>query len=135
MMVWRLIPGDDRTYAAQIASQVRHGVAEARLRPGDRLPAARELAGMLQVNLHTVLRAYQELREEGLLDLRRGRGATITARAQEPRGPLLTRAADLVAEARRAGAGLAETLDAVERIWRAEPSPAPAASVTTQGER
>lgn len=122
MIVWRLDSGDERTYAAQIASQVRRGIAEGEIGPGARLPSGRELAAMLEINLHTVLRAYQELRDEGLLDLRRGRGAVVTLQAGSSRGAVLARASELVAEARRTGAGLAEALDAVARAWHQEPA-------------
>ena len=64
---------------AQIAASIRVDMAAGRLKPGDRLASARELAEALEVNLHTVLRAYQALRDEGLLDMRRGRGATVTS--------------------------------------------------------
>lgn len=75
----------------QIAASVRADLLSGRLRPGDRLPAAREVADAIEVNVHTVLRAYQELRSEGLLDLRRGRGAVVSASA----GPLAELADDI----------------------------------------
>ena len=65
----------------QLVDGIRGGIVSGRIRAGERLPAARELADMLDVNIHTVLRAYQVLRDEGLLDLRRGRGATVAASA------------------------------------------------------
>jgi GntR family transcriptional regulator len=63
----------------QLVDGIRGGIVAGRIRNGERLPAARELAQSLDVNIHTVLRAYQLLRDEGLLDLRRGRGATVAA--------------------------------------------------------
>lgn len=63
---------------SQVAASIRADMAAGRLKPGDRLSPARELAAALGVNLHTVLRAYQALRDDGLVDMRRGRGATVT---------------------------------------------------------
>lgn len=65
----------------QVAASVRTGAASGRIRPGDRLPSAREVAAALDINLHTVLRAYQDLRDEGLVTMRRGRGAVLTESA------------------------------------------------------
>jgi GntR family transcriptional regulator len=62
----------------QVAGSIRADMAAGRLSPGDRLPSARDVAASLGVNLHTVLRAYQVLRDEGLVDMRRGRGAVVT---------------------------------------------------------
>ncbi|MFE4591801.1 GntR family transcriptional regulator [Streptomyces laurentii] len=88
----------------QIAACVRGALADGSAEPGERLPAARELADSLGVNVHTVLRGYQRLREEGLIELRRGRGAVIVPGAQAPdRAHLVERLHALVGEARRLG--------------------------------
>ena len=70
--------------------------------PGDRLPPARDLAAVLGVNANTVLRALRTLRDEGLLEFRRGRGVTVTQAAPQ-RGLIVTRARELVALAREHG--------------------------------
>ncbi|MGH1505150.1 MAG: GntR family transcriptional regulator [Acidimicrobiales bacterium] len=72
-----LDPGSPLPIAAQLAAGIRAQVADGELAPGDTLPPARDLAAALGVNLHTVLRGYHELRDEGLVELRRGRGARI----------------------------------------------------------
>ncbi|QEO10815.1 GntR family transcriptional regulator [Protaetiibacter larvae] len=101
-MLIRIDPGSGVAIYDQIATSVRADAIRGRLRPGDRLPAARELAEALEVNIHTVLRAYQDLRDEGLIDLRRGRGAVATDAAGRA-GALLDGVRALVADARRAG--------------------------------
>jgi len=81
-MLLRIDPESADPLFAQLAAALRAQIANGDLREGDRLPAARDVASGLGVNLHTVLHAYQELRDEGLVDLRRGRGAVVTAQAQ-----------------------------------------------------
>ena len=80
-MLIRIDPSAEEPLFSQIAGAIRQQVAGGTLGVGNKLPPAKSLAEQLDVNLHTVLRAYQELRDEGLVELRRGRGATITAQA------------------------------------------------------
>jgi GntR family transcriptional regulator len=77
----RIDPGSDVPIFDQVAGSIRADMVTGHIRPGDKLAPARALAASLQVNLHTVLRAYQLLRDEGLVDMRRGRGAVATPAA------------------------------------------------------
>lgn len=80
-MLIRTDPSSEVPLFAQIAASVRADAVAGRLNPGDRLPSAREVAAALDVNLHTVLHAYQLLRDEGLVSMHRGRGAVVTEAA------------------------------------------------------
>lgn len=76
------LSGDpDRPLYAQLADAFRSEIARGALGEGETLPAARALAQALDMNVHTVLRAYQLLRDEGIVDLKRGRGARVTRAA------------------------------------------------------
>jgi GntR family transcriptional regulator len=79
-MLLRIDPTSAVPLFEQLAASVRFDASRGAIRAGDRLPAARDVADSLDVNVHTVLRAYQALRDEGLVDLRRGRGAVVTDR-------------------------------------------------------
>jgi DNA-binding transcriptional regulator YhcF (GntR family) len=108
-------PGSSEPLFAQIAAQVRAAIAAGTVAPGDRLPPARELADALGVNMHTVLRAYGDLRDEGLVDMRRRRGV-IVLDAGDQRARLLELARELVAEARRQGVTTAELRRLLEEV-------------------
>lgn len=62
----------------QVRSQVVSQVATGQLRPGDRLPPVRRLAGDLGLASGTVARAYRELEAAGVV-VTRGRNGTVVA--------------------------------------------------------
>jgi GntR family transcriptional regulator len=96
----------------QIAAQVRHAIAHGEIASEERLPAAKDLAAAVGVNLHTVLRAYAELRDAGLIELRPRRGAVV--RPQAPvRARLTEQVRQLVQAARRQGLTTPEILELV----------------------
>ncbi|GII75045.1 GntR family transcriptional regulator [Sphaerisporangium rufum] len=107
-------PASNQPLADQVAASVRAAVADGTAGPGDRLPSARSVATALDINLHTVLRGYQQLRDEGLVELRRGRAATITQLAAD-RGRLRLRdaAERFAAAARHLGASDDEAVAAL----------------------
>ena len=109
-MLMKVDTSSDQPLFVQLAASIRADAAAGRLQPGERLPTARDVAESLGINVHTVLHAYQELRTEGLVELRRGRGAVVT----EAAAPLAALHADvlaLVAKARNLGLS-PETLSA-----------------------
>jgi len=85
----------------QVAAEIRRAIADGEAGPGERLPRARDLAAVLGVNANTVLRALRALRDEGLLEFRRGRGITVAGSPQ--RGAVVDRTRELVRFAREHG--------------------------------
>ena len=98
----------------QVAAEIRRAIADGEIGPGERLPPARDLAAVLGVNANTVFRALRLLQDEGLLDLRRGRGAYVAGTAQ--RGAVVARAKELVEFARGQGFRRQELIDLIEGL-------------------
>lgn len=99
-MLIRVDPASSIPLFEQLAATIRSEVLRESISVGERLPAARDLATTLDINVHTVLRSYQLLRDEGLIELRRGRGAVVTDRARDY-AALAAVLPQLVAEAKR----------------------------------
>ena len=66
----------------QLMEQVKHSIETGALRPGEQLPGIRPLAEELVMNPNTVAKAYRELEHEGVIELRHGAGAFVSANAQ-----------------------------------------------------
>jgi GntR family transcriptional regulator len=98
-MFLRIEKGSAVPVSRQIANQIASHCASGNVRPGDRLPSVRELARELAVNQNTILRVYERLCGEGLLEMRHGQGTFVAARAK--RGQLAVHRERLIDELRQ----------------------------------
>jgi GntR family transcriptional regulator len=98
----------------QVGGAIRRAIADGEAKPGERLPPARDLAAVLGVNTNTALRALRQLRDEGLLEFRRGRGVTVAGTPE--RGAVIARAGELVRFARQQGYRTDELIQIIEAI-------------------
>ena len=112
-MLLRIDGASSQPVNEQIADQIRGLIASGSVEPGEKLPPARQLADGLSVNVHTMLRAYQTLRDEGLLEIRRGRGTVVTERAPEV-ADVSALAQHLVEQARRVGLSRPQIIQLLE---------------------
>jgi GntR family transcriptional regulator len=111
----------------QIADDLRRHLVDERLKPGDLLPPIRQLALDLGVHFNTVALAYRLLADEGWLELKRRRGATVIAR-NAPRAVdrrqvdgLLRQVAQIAAQLRSAGMSSRQISSALRRIAQGAP--------------
>jgi DNA-binding transcriptional regulator YhcF (GntR family) len=79
-MFLRIEKGSAVPISRQIADQIATLCASGSLRPGERLPSVRELARELAVNQNTILRVYERLSGEGMLEMRHGQGTFVAPR-------------------------------------------------------
>jgi GntR family transcriptional regulator len=105
---------EDTPLYQQVAAEIRRAIAEGEARPGERMPLAKDLATILGVNTNTVLRALRELRDEGMLEFRRGRGITVAGTPE--RGVVMARVKDLIVFARQQGYQPAEVIAMIEAV-------------------
>jgi GntR family transcriptional regulator len=101
MSGYKIDPSRPEPLYEQVAAEVRRAIAEGTAAAGERLQLANDLATALGVNRNTVLRAMRLLRDEGLLEFRRGRGITVAGTPD--RGALQRKVNELVRFAREQG--------------------------------
>src|SRR6516165_11746882 len=99
----------------QVAAAIRRAIADGEAGAGERLPPARDLAAVLGVNANTVFRALRTLRDEGIVEFRRGRGVTVTGEAPQ-RSVIVAKARELVLLARRCGYRPDELVQIIEQV-------------------
>src|ERR1700735_2586463 len=97
----RIDRADPTAVLEQVAAEIRRAILDGEAEPGERLPPAKDLAAELGVNTNTVLRALRLFRAEGPLELRRGRGVSVSGTPE--RAAILLKAQELLETARRHG--------------------------------
>lgn len=107
-MIFRVSATSGQPIYLQLMEQVRHAIETGVLQDGDQMPGIRTLAEELVVSHNTVAKAYTELQHAGLLELRHGAGAYISAKKgaktrAEPMQRAQAKVAGLVNELRAAG--------------------------------
>lgn len=70
----------------QIRMQIVEGIATGALKPGESLPSVRQFASDLGINLHTVNKAYNFLKQDGFIIVHRQKGVTVNP----DKGPKVT---------------------------------------------
>ena len=84
MIHLRLEPRSGLPPYVQLVKQIRFAVRNGTLRPGMKLPAAREVVSSLAINPNTVFKAYAQLEREGLITSRPGQGTFVAANVPHP---------------------------------------------------
>ena len=98
----------------RVAGEIRRAISEGEAKPGGRLPPAKDLAVVLGVNTNTVLRALRELRDEGPLEFRRGRGITVVGTPKQ--SAVIERAKELLHYARTQGYKPDELIQIIQQL-------------------
>ncbi len=115
-MLLTVDPAAPQPLFEQLVASIRNAILSGSVVSGERLPTARDLAQSLDINLHTVLRAYQVLRDEGFIELRRGRGAVVTERTRDYE-QLMADIGRLVSEAKRLDLTPSALSDLIREAW------------------
>ena len=114
-LVFQAVDRGDRTpLHEQVAAEIRRAISDGEAGPGDRIPQARDLATVLGVNSNTVLRALRLLRDEGLLEMGRGRAIRVTGSVD--RGAVTVKTRELIELARRHGYRRDELIAMIYRL-------------------
>jgi GntR family transcriptional regulator len=98
----------------QVAAEIRRAIANGEAKPGGRIPQAKDLAAVLGVHTNTVLRALRLLRDEGLLEV--GRGRAITVAGTPDRGVVIAKMKELIELGRRSGYRREELVEMLQTL-------------------
>jgi GntR family transcriptional regulator len=122
MITFQLNPKSGVPRYRQIQDQIRYGIASGLLSPGEQLPTVRALAVELSINPNTVIKAYNDLEREGIINTEQGTGTFISAQASasvpkaERRAKLESLCSEFLAQAARYGFSSEEVIKGIESL-------------------
>jgi GntR family transcriptional regulator len=120
-MLLRPNPASGVPIYLQLMEQVKHAIETGALRPGEQLPGIRPLAEELVINANTVAKAYRELEHEGIIELRHGAGAFVSANGRPKKATEKLRAGQtVVGDAVRRLRERGVTDEEIRRLFEAE---------------
>ncbi len=114
----KIDPSDKTPIFEQICKSVCKNIAGGLLKEGDKLPSARELAKLLQLNPNTVAKAYSILERDGIVYSVQGKGCFVAKHEGRANEKLTESFRSAVREALDAGASAEELIDIVSEISR-----------------
>jgi GntR family transcriptional regulator len=124
MITFQRDPNSGVPIYRQIKDQVRYGIAAGLLRPGEQLPTVRALAVELSVNPNTVIKAYSELEQEGIVASEQGSGtfvsqnAPVAPSAEEREAKLESLCAEFLGQAARYGFAAGDVVRGIQALTR-----------------
>ena len=112
----------------QVENEIQFAIASGKLRPGDQLPAVRQVSEIIAVNPNTVAKAYRDLEVMGIVYTRRGVGVYISRDAQKRcrescGGNLARKVFQVTQEAKSMGLNKKAFSDLITKCWATEGSP------------
>ena len=119
-MLFRSNPSSGVPVYLQLVAQVQHAIDVGALRPGDQLPGIRRVAEELVINPNTVAKAYRDLEQAGVIDLRQGAGAFVANPGPASRVALVKKGQPIAQAAVERLADLGLTPDEIRRLLDAE---------------
>lgn len=119
-MLFRSNPSSGMPVYLQLIAQVRHAIDVGALKPGEQLPAIRKVAEDLVINPNTVARAYRDLEQAGVIELRQGAGAFVAEAGAGSRVALVKKGQPVAQAAVERLAALGLTPEEIRRLLDAE---------------
>lgn len=102
----------------QLVNQLRYLIASGHYNVNDTLPSTRSLGDQLDVSFHTVRKAYQKLKDEGLLRSQVGSGYTVEERTPLAKSERMERGAKVVNDALQQLVGLGLNDAEIESLFQ-----------------